>query len=83
VEEVNLRGIHTGGTRGDDNVSLGDLTNLGGSGDDERFDSGLQLEDGVVVENVSDLALQVRDQRVELGLGGTELSVPVVLGIRG
>lgn len=79
MEEVNLRGIHTGRTRGDDDVSLGNSTNSSGSRDDERFNLRLQLEDGIGVEDITDFVLQVGNEALELRLGGTEFSEPVVL----
>jgi len=79
VEEVNLRGIHAGGAGRNDNITLSDGSDSSRSRDNEGFNLGLKLEDRVVVEDITDLVLEVRDQGVKLGLGGTELSEPVVL----
>ena len=78
VEEVNLRGVHTGGAGRNDNITLSDSSDSSGSRHNERFNLGLKLEDGVVVEDITDLVLEVRNQRVKLRFGSTELSEPVV-----
>jgi len=83
VEEVNLRGVHTGGAGRNDNITLSDKSDSSRSRHNKGFNLGLKLEDRVVVEDVADLVLEVRDQSVKLGLGSTELSEPVVLLISG
>jgi len=83
VEEVNLRGVHTGGAGRNDNITLSDKSDSSRSRHNKGFNLGLKLEDGVVVEDITDLVLEVRDQRVKLRLGSTKLSEPVVLLISG
>jgi len=83
VEEINLRRVHTGGARRNDNVTLSDKSDSSRSRHNKGFNLGLKLEDGVVVEDITDLVLEVRDQRVKLRLGSTKLSEPVVLLISG
>jgi len=83
VEEVNLRGVHTGGAGRNDNITLSDKSDSSRSRHNKGFNLGLKLEDGVVVEDITDLVLEVRNQRVKLRFGSTELSEPVVFLISG
>jgi hypothetical protein len=55
MEETDLRGIHTSGTRLNGNIDGSNHTDLGSSGSSVTFNDGLDFEDWGVGEDESDL----------------------------
>jgi hypothetical protein len=73
MEERDLGGVHSGGSGGDDNLGVGDFSDLGGGLSTVGLDHGLEVEDTGVGEDDSELVGQVFFQDVEFGHGGSEL----------
>lgn len=67
VEEVNLGGVQTSGTSGDGEIDGGKHTDSGFSGDFVGFDLALEVIDGGVGEDESDLLFHEGDKGIELG----------------
>jgi hypothetical protein len=75
MEEGDLGGIHTSGTRGNGDINGGDGTNLSGGGDSVAFNDGLEFENGGIREDETNLTLAVGKDLFDLGnLGEQGLS---------
>lgn len=55
VEEGNLRGVESSGSRRDDHIAWGNDTYLGGSLDSVSLDGGLEFVDGLISEDQTNL----------------------------
>lgn len=71
MEEVDLGGVEASGSGWDDVVDGGDGADLGFSGELALLDLALKVENGLVREDEADLILQVGEEGLEFGLGGT------------
>lgn len=86
VEEVDLRGIEAGGSRLDDVVDRRGGADLCFSGELALLNLALEIENGLVGEDQTDLFLEVGKQSLEFWLGSTELLeelVVLVVGVEG
>lgn len=67
MEETNLRGVHSGGSGGDDDGDGGDDSNLGDGVDSVGFNNGHEFEDGSVGNDESEFSLELVSEDFELG----------------
>lgn len=73
VEEVDLRGVETGGSGGNAEIDGGNDTDSGFSGDFVSFDLSLQVVDGGLGEDEGDLLLEKGNEDAELRNFSSEL----------
>lgn len=72
LEERGLAGFHTGVSSGDNNVDRGERTSTSGGGDLVRSDDSADLLEITVREDKADVALDVGEQALELGVLGED-----------
>lgn len=73
-----MRGVHTCGSGGDNNVQGGKDTDSGRGGYSVAFNDGFDFEDGLVGKNESDFFFNFIDELFEFGDDTTEFSEFVV-----